>query len=326
MIIKQAFLANEIERIKTFLSSFNLGYDNDIDNSWYVEEDGEIIATISTSKNIIKSFAVSENYRGQIASNLISNTINFLFFKGYTYVQVYTKKENSVIFQSLNFYEIISSDKVSLLETKNRSIENTLNKIKNDYNLVGNNVGSIVMNCNPFTLGHKYLITNASKNHDLLIVFIVEEDKSQFKFVDRFNMVKLGVSELENVKVVPSSGYLISSLTFPTYFLKKEDEKIYEQATLDALIFEKYFIPTFNLKRRYLGSEEDLVTKKYNEVLKAKLGDFITIIDRLQYNNENISASIVRKLISEGRFQELPNYVPKTTYDYLMKLYGKNSN
>jgi len=325
MLIKEAILESEKVLVKKFLSEFNLGYDADIDYTLYVEDEKKVIATISTSKNIIKSFAVKKDYRGEIASSLITEAINHLYKKGYTYYQVYTKCENKKIFEALNFYEIISSDKVSLLESKNRSITKTLEKIKNDYAIKGTNIGTIVMNCNPFTLGHRYLIEEARKNHDLLVIFVVEEDRSQFKFKDRFAMVKLGVSDLKNVKVVPSSGYLISSLTFPTYFLKKEDERIYEQATLDALIFEKYFIPIFELKRRYLGTEEDIVTKKYNEVLKTKLGDFITIIERKKYNGENISASIVRKLISEDKFIELLNYVPKTTYDYLLNLYGKNT-
>lgn len=53
-------------------------------------------------------------------------------------------------------------------------------------------IGSIVMNCNPFTLGHRYLVEEASRQSDLLYIFVVEEDKSDFPFEDRFNMVKAG--------------------------------------------------------------------------------------------------------------------------------------
>lgn len=321
MNLRNAILTEEKAEVRKFLEKFSLGYDEDIDFTLYMEENKEIIGTISSSQNIIKSFAVDPKYRGQIASVLISEIINHLYKKGYSFYQVYTSPVNKEIFKALNFYEIISSDKVTLLESKNRDIVRDLKRLKHRYKLDGENIGSIIMNCNPFTLGHRYLIEEASKRHDLLIVFILEEDKSTFKYKDRFKMVELGVKDLKNVKVVPSSSYLISNFTFPTYFLKKEDSRINEQATIDALIFEKYFIPIFKLKKRYLGSEEDFVTKQYNEVLKNRLGDFIEIIKRKEYNNEIISASKVRKLINEGKFAEIVNLVPKTTYDYLKKIY-----
>ena len=36
------------------------------------------------------------------------------------------------------------------------------------------------MNCNPFTKGHKYLIEKASKENDVVHLFILTEDKSEF--------------------------------------------------------------------------------------------------------------------------------------------------
>lgn len=54
-------------------------------------------------------------------------------------------------------------------------------------------VGSIVMNCNPFTLGHRYLIEYASKYVDYLYIFVVEEDKSFFPFSDRIDLIKKGL-------------------------------------------------------------------------------------------------------------------------------------
>lgn len=52
--------------------------------------------------------------------------------------------------------------------------------------------GAIVMNCNPFTKGHRYLIEQALKTVEYLYIFVVEEDKSYFKFQDRLKMVKGG--------------------------------------------------------------------------------------------------------------------------------------
>lgn len=320
MNIKTAILKREIENIKKFLKKFNLTYDDDIDFTLYIEDE-EIIGTISCAKNIIKAFAVDPSFKGSIASKLISEAIQLLFENGYNHYQVYTKPENIEIFKSFNFYEIVSSNEVSLLESKNRSILEVLNNLKTEYNLFFEDAGCIVMNCNPFTLGHRYLIEEASKLHDALIIFVLEEEKSQFTFKERIELIKLGCKDLLNVRVVPSTNYLISSLTFPTYFLKREDEKISAQAKIDALIFKKYFIPIFNLKKRYLGSEEDYVTNIYNNVLQNTLGNFINIIDRKRYNNKIISASRVRELLKNKDFEEIKNLVPITTYEYLRKKY-----
>lgn len=76
------------------------------------------------------------------------------------------------------------------------------------------------MNCNPFTLGHRYLIEEACSQVDILYVFVVEEDKSYFKFEDRIEMVRQGTKDLKQVQVLPSGKYIISKETFAQYFKK----------------------------------------------------------------------------------------------------------
>lgn len=322
MEIKEVILDSEKEKVKKFLKTFALEYDDDLDYSLYISEDDKVIGTISRSANIIKAFAVSKKYKGSLASQLISEMIKNIFKNGYHFYQAYTKPEIKQIFESLNFYEIISSEKVSLLESKNRNINQVLENIKVSNNLVSNNTACIVMNCNPFTLGHLYLIKHAAKLHDLVIIFLVEEEKSYFSFQDRLQMVKKGIKGIDNVAVIGSSNYLISSLTFPTYFLKQENIQVEEQAMLDTLIFKKYFIPIFGLKKRYLGSEEDLVTKKYNNILNEELAEFIEIIPRKKLLGKNISATTVRKYLKEKDFDGIKELVPKSTYDFLIKKYG----
>ena len=51
-------------------------------------------------------------------------------------------------------------------------------------------IGAIVMNCNPFTLGHRYLVEYAASQVEHLYIFAIEEDKSIFPFVDRFELIK----------------------------------------------------------------------------------------------------------------------------------------
>ena len=41
-------------------------------------------------------------------------------------------------------------------------------------------VAAIVMNANPFTLGHQYLVEKAAAENDLVHLFMVSEDASLF--------------------------------------------------------------------------------------------------------------------------------------------------
>ena len=319
MEIRVALLEYEKENVKAFLKLFDLEYDQDLDYTLYAVENDEIIGTISSSKYLVKAFAVKKN--SQIASTLISELINYLYQNQIYYYQVYTKPIYKCVFEALNFKEIITSTNVCLLESRNRNIADELLKVKNNLPFESEDIGCIVMNCNPFTLGHQYLITEASKRHHHLLVFILEEDKSFFSFKDRIHLVREGTKHLKNVVIIPSGPYLISSLTFPTYFLKEDVDQVKEEALCDALIFKKYFIPIFKIKKRYLGTETDLVTNRYNLVLQEVLGDLIEVIPRIKASGENISASRVRALLKDKDFEAISSLVPSSTLEYLKARY-----
>lgn len=92
-------------------------------------------------------------------------------------------------------------------------------------------IGAIVMNCNPFTYGHRHLIKEAGFRVDYLYVFVVEEDKSVFPFAERFRMVQDGTKDIRNVIVVPSGKGIISNSTLAEYFSKE---------TLDRASIDNY--------------------------------------------------------------------------------------
>ena len=185
------------------------------------------------------------------------------------------------------------------------------------------------MNCNPFTLGHYYLLEEASKNHQEVLVFIVEEDQSLFPFETRYELVRKGVAHLENVKVLPSGEYIISSVTFPSYFIKEEGKRLRAYTELDASIFGKYFCKPLNIKQRYVGDEPYCkVTAAYNEALKKVLptyGTEVTQLPRKSYGELAISASRVRNLLKarELHSQELNHLLPEVTLDFLKTNLGK---
>lgn len=188
-------------------------------------------------------------------------------------------------------------------------------------------VGCIVMNCNPFTLGHLYLIEQASSQVDLLLVFVVQEDKSFFRFEDRMKMVKEGTKHIKNVAVFPSGSFMISSLTMPAYFLKSELQSEAIDETNDLRFFAEAIAPAFHISVRFVGTEpQDNLTFDYNyqmrEVLE-KYGIKVIEIDRLEYEDGYpVSASIVRKCMKDNDMETLKKLVPQSTYQYLVSNYA----
>lgn len=165
------------------------------------------------------------------------------------------------------------------------------------------NVGAIVMNCNPFTLGHLYLIEYAAKEVDQLFIFVVEEDASFFSFDDRIMLVREGTKHLKNVIVLPSGSFMISKKTFAAYSnkAKLQNEKI--DSSLDVEIFANYIAPSLGITIRFAGEEPlDNVTRQYNETMRRILpehGIEFRTIKRKNQSGEPISASRVRKLLAE---------------------------
>lgn len=183
------------------------------------------------------------------------------------------------------------------------------------------NIGAIVMNCNPFTLGHRYLIQEAAKNCEKLIIFVVQEDKSFFPYDDRIELVRQGVRDLQNVFVVGSGNFIISSLTFRSYFNKASLQDRQIDCTDDVTLFVNEIAPAAHIKKRFVGEEPlDNVTNQYNRTLEKILpmyGIEFVEIERVKSGDNVISASKVRQLLEEKQWKELQCFVPQSTLHYL---------
>lgn len=183
--------------------------------------------------------------------------------------------------------------------------------------------GAIVMNCNPFSKGHRYLIEQAAKCVELLIIFVVEEDKSLFPFEERFKLVVEGTKDLGNVMVVPSGKFILSANNFPEYFVKQENEVFASNAEYDINTFADYIAGPLHITHRFVGSEpEDSVTRIYNETMKRILpqkGIAYVEIPRMTVEGEFVSASRVRKYLEEKDYEKALFMVPESTKQYLMK-------
>ena len=178
--------------------------------------------------------------------------------------------------------------------------------------------GCIVMNCNPFTLGHRYLIEQAAKQVERLYVMVVREDCSLFAYTERKAMVEQGVADIENVSVIDGSDYAISRATFPTYFLKRLDDAADTQMLLDLDLFRRHIAPALGATVRFVGTEPtDQLTRRYNQLMHEVLKD-VREINRLEKDGNAVSASRVRKAMEEGDMNTIRQLVPPTTLPYII--------
>lgn len=323
MIIKEALILVEKERITAFLEGFGLKYESDADRTLYMEEDGKIVATVSACKYIIKCLAVDPAFRSEnLAGQLVGEIIKRFHDEGVFYYQVFTKPEYLNLFISLGFRPLVQTEKVVVLEGGDGTIYDAIQamKVQIKYTLgadcaqKNSGVGCVVINGNPFTNGHLKLVEHAAAKHKYVLVFVLEEEGSYFTFKERYTMAYLATKPYGNVLVLPSSKYIISKATFPGYFLKTVDDTTYEYAKYDALIFLTYFMPQLNIAKRYVGEEVSDYMRLYNQTLCEVLGDKIEVVERFKEDGEVISASTFRKLIKEGKRAEAFALIPKTNH------------
>ena len=311
-----------LEQWTALLEQAGLIPDRQVDTTLLIWEDEELIATGSRLGNLLKCIAVSSNHQGEdLTATVLTHLRQDALMAGHGHLFLYTKPKNKLMFSSLFFYPIAETDSVLLMENKPKGITEFLDSLP--VSPGSGTVGAIVMNCNPFTKGHRYLIETAARDCDHLYIFVLSEDKSHFRAEDRMAMAKAGTADLANVTVLPTGPYLISSATFPTYFLKEQAKIQHVQCELDVAVFEKYYAPKFGITKRYVGTEPFCgVTAQYNEALERLLpeqGIALCQIPRLESGNTPISASAVRELLSAGDREAIASLVPKTTYDYLLE-------
>ena len=315
--------------VEDFLAKSELRLD---DMDYYAtvvdRESYKILAGGGFKDDIIKCIAVDDSLRGTgMSQQLISHLMSQMANQGYTNVKVFTKPGNADIFESLGFKILGESSKAILLENGLEGLSayvDYLKSLKRD----GKN-GMIVMNANPFTLGHKHLVEQAAKQIDNLYVIVVGEDKSQFSSEERLEMVKAGCSNITNVTVCRGSSYIISSATFPSYFIKQASDAANAQIELDLDITARHIAPALGATVRFVGSEPtDVLTSNYNEAMKSILlqhGIEVIELPRIAKDGQPISASVVRKMLANGDFCEVKDMVPSTTLPYLVSWLAINA-
>ena len=309
-----------LSQIDALLQKEGITRDGNLDYICAMEdESGEIIATGSCFGCTLRCFAVSSEHQGEgLLNEIISHLMDVQYTRGNMHLFLYTKVNSAKFFGDLGFHEIARVDG-TLVFMENRKIGfpsylKNLEKTKKD-----GVSAALVMNANPFTLGHQYLVETAAKNCDTLHLFVLSEDASLVPFSVRKKLVKEGTAHIPNVVLHDSGPYIISSATFPSYFLKDEAAVIDGHARLDLAVFSK-IAQALNVTERYVGEEPtSQVTGLYNKIMAQELpkaGIVCHIIPRKEVGGKAISASTVRLALQNGDWETLKILVPPTTLDY----------
>ena len=288
----------------------------------FAGDDDELLAGGGLSGDVLKCIAVSDALRDTgMSLSLVSHLLSVAQSNGHQQLKVFTKPENKGIFENFSFHAIASAPKAILMENGNglRNYCSQLNALAGDK---GEKRGVIVMNANPFTLGHRYLVEQAAAQVDTLFIIVVKEDRSLFSYAERKAMIMAGVADIANVVVCEGSDYAISAATFPTYFLKQLSDATDTHITLDLDLFARHIAPALGATVRFAGSEPlDATTRRYNrlmaELLPAQGIDFVEI-ERCLINDNIVSATAVRNALTEQTLLKALPLVPHTTVPYLV--------
>ena len=313
--------------------------------------DGDILAGAGLAGDVIKCVAVAPEVRSEgLVAPLVSHILSQ---HGPGNLKVFTKPENEAVFESLGFHAIARAPLAILMEN-GRGLEAYCACLKDTLlsfrptegsGEISSSVGVVVMNANPFTLGHRYLLEQAAAQVDRLVVIPVRTSYA-FPYTERLAMIKAGAPS--GVTVVEGSDYQISAATFPTYFLKDLSEAAETQMRLDLDLFARHIAPALGATVRFVGSEpQDPLTARYNTLMQELLPLKVVEIPRLKaepVSEENyflqgfaknqfssdpvkpintshtavISASAVRTALEEGSYARAAALCPESTRPYLM--------
>ena len=282
------------------------------DSSW------RLAATGSCFGNTIRCLAVDRVRQGEgLLNQIISHLMEVQTQRGNTHLFLYTKPQSARFFGDLGFYEIVQAEGVVFMENRRRGFSDycaALERTRKE-----GTSAAIVMNANPFTLGHLHLVERAAAENNAVHLFVLSEEAGPIPFAVRRRLVREGTAHLSNVICHDSGPYIISGATFPSYFLKDGDTVIRAHAALDLAVFGR-IAPCLNLTRRYVGEERTShVTALYNEEMIRRLPELgieCRVVPRLERDGQPVSASTVRQAIHDGQLEDIRPLVPDAAWDY----------
>lgn len=326
-----------LRQVDSLLHNAQLQRDHNLDYICGIfNAEGVLIATGSAFKNSLRCFAIDSRYQGEGLLNIIvTHLLEIEQTRGNFTVYLCTKPKSAAYFATLGFYEIARvKNELVFMENDVSGFERYLQKLQAETPACTvPQCGStkkncaIVLNANPLTLGHLHLIHRAARQAHLLHIFLVREDLSFFPYNARHQILKAALRDIPNAILHDTDNYLISSATFPGYFLPDSLTASRIHAELDCQLFAK-IARRLDISCRYAGTEPlSQVTGVYNQTMQAilpPLGIELNIIPRQEHNGQAISASHVRQILHDAPLPftpaveaELKSLLPPAAIDYL---------
>ena len=306
-------------RVERFLERNGLRMEA-LDHYYTVQgADGEILAGAGTAGDIIKCVAVDSSERSSgLTVPLISRVMSEAASRGLTALKVFTKPEYEPVFESLGFHTIAMAPLAVLMEN-GRGLEDYCSYLRRLR--TPGPCGVAIINANPFTLGHKYLLDTAAARVDTLFVIPVGEEGQQFSYKERFRMISDAAPK--GVRVLDASAYQISAATFPSYFIKDLSDVSETQMRLDLDLFGRHIAPSLGVLARFIGSEpDDDLTAGYNSLMRKILPQYgVSVVEIPRLEEENgapVSASRVRKALNAGRFRAAAALTPPSSHHFML--------
>lgn len=319
-----------IALIARFLRENSLSIDSTIEVFITLSRDDRLIACGGLAGNIIKCFAIAESARGEgLALTLTTELIHLAYERHHPHLFIYTKIEYETFFQQCGFYTLASVPGAMVLMENSATYLRRYVQSLTMQSKPGHKIGCIVMNANPFTHGHRYLVQVAASQCDWLHVFLVKEDTSRFPYDVRLELARKSTADIARLTIHQGSEYIISRATFPCYFIKEQSVINHCYTEIDLKIFRQHLAPALGITHRFVGTEPFCnVTARYNMDMRYWLETpnlsappvSLVEIERLCYQNEPISASNVRRLLVKNKLAAIEPLVPATTFNYLQKM------
>jgi len=311
-----------MRQLDTLLQKEGIERDQNLDYTvGLVDDDYQLVATGSCYGNTLRCLAVDSAHQGEgLMNEVVSHLVDFQCQRGNLDLFLYTKYDKAPLFGQQGFYEVArAGGKVVFMENRKDGFQQYLDQLA----AAGGHgrQAAAVVNANPFTLGHQYMLEQAAAACDTLHIFIVSEDVSLIPFAVRERLVKEGTAHLPSVIYHRTGNYMISNATFPSYFLKDKDTVITAHAKLDVAIFTR-IAKSLGITMRFVGEEPfSHVTGIYNQIMSEDLaaaGIRCVILPRKTVGDQAISASTVRTCLKNGDFEMLRTLVPETTYRFFL--------
>ena len=332
LIIKRVTVQKDPRRreaVDLFLHQHQLSLEADCERVIVAEDQRRIVGCGAIAGCVLKCIAVDPSLQGEgLSLKLLTELMTLAYELGRSELFLFTKPDNAALFSSAGFWPIArAGDQAVLMENSRERLARYCRQLTM-YRQPGEKIGAIVMNANPFTLGHRWLVEQAARQCDWLHLFVVKEDASFFSYQDRVALIEQGIAGIANVTLHPGSAYLISRATFPGYFLKDKGVVDDCHCQIDLQLFREHLAPALQITHRFVGCEPLCsLSRNYNLRMKELLeapGETPAIqvveLERVEKDGAPISASRVRKLYKERQWSAIAPLVPPGTLSFLMQL------